>query len=536
MPRPRPAADIRWVPAPPQRTFVRSPAIASNGTPAIQWREQARSQLAGGTFDLLIVGGGITGAGIARDATLRGFSVALVERDDFAGGTSSRSSRLIHGGVRYLEHGYLKLVFEASRERRTLLRIAPHLVRPLQFTWPVYNGSRLPRWKLRAGLALYDALATFRNVGRHRGLSRDGVIAAEPALKRDGLKGGATYWDAATDDAALTLANIIDARNAGAVVLNHAGLQSLIFERERVVGALVRDELAGELVRVRATVVINATGPWTDALRRMEDPSAPAAVLGTKGVHIAVPSDRVGNRAAVTMLSPVDQRVMFCLPGTDQTIIGTTDTHTDARPGEIRATRDDVQYLLDSANAFFPSAKLGPRDVIAAWAGIRPLVSSGNTGDPASASREHAITTGPRGVIAISGGKLTTYREIAQQVVDAAALQLGRSGHPCSTAEVPLRGAERSPVFGQLFEPIIEGRPWTLSDATHAVEHEFACTLTDILVRRTKVAFSSRNHGIPAAPRVAAAVARHAGWDTAECARQVEAYRTEVARLFTVDD
>ena len=485
---------------------------------------------------MLVIGGGISGAGIARDAARRGLDVALVERADFASGTSSRSSRLVHGGVRYLEHGYLKLVFEASRERRTLLRIAPQLVRPLQFTWPVYRGSRIPRWKLRAGLALYDALATFGKVGRHHGLSRDAVLAAEPALAKDGLLGGATYWDAATDDAALTLANVLDARAAGAVVLNHAGVQSLIQERDRVVGALVRDELSGQLVRVRATVVVNATGPWTDALRRMEDPSAPPAVVGTKGVHIAVPADRMGNRAAVTMLSPVDGRVMFCLPGTDQTIIGTTDTHTDARPGEVRANRDDVQYLLDSANGFFPGAKLGPRDVIAAWAGIRPLVSSGNTGDPASASREHAITTGAGGIIAISGGKLTTYREIAEQVVDTAARRIGRPGRPCSTADVRLRGAERTPVFGQLFEPIVEGRPWTLSDATHAVEREMACTLADILVRRTKVAFSSRDHGIPAAPRVAATVARHAGWDAAECARQVESYRADVARLFTVDD
>lgn len=520
----------------PQRLYVRSPPIASSVSPAIEWREQARGQLAAGPFDVLIVGGGITGAGIARDAALRGFSVALVERDDFAGGTSSRSSRLIHGGVRYLEHGYLKLVFEASRERRTLLRIAPHLVRPLQFTWPVYRGSRIPRWKLRAGLALYDALATFRNVGRHRGLSRDAVLAAEPTLATDGLTGGATYWDAATDDAALTLANVLDAQAAGAVVLNHAGLQLLVLERDRVVGALVRDELSGELVRVRATVVVNATGPWTDAIRRMEDPSTPAAVLGTKGVHIAVPANRVGNRAAVTMLSPVDGRVMFCLPGVDQTIIGTTDTHTDARPGQVRANRDDVAYLLASANGFFPRAQLGPRDVIAAWAGIRPLVSSGNTGDPASASREHAISIGPSGVVAISGGKLTTYREIAEQVVDVVSKRLGRSGRSCTTAVVRLRGAERPPVFGQLFEPIVQGRPWTFSDATHAVERELACTLSDIMVRRTKIAFSSRDHGIPAASRVAAAVARHVGWDAAECARQVELYRDEVARLFTVDD
>lgn len=534
------APGVRCLQARPPPIFdgsrQRSSAITSNVQPAIAWRDRAREQLGGGTFDLLIVGGGITGAGIARDAALRGLSVALVERDDFAGGTSSRSSRLVHGGVRYLEHGYLKLVFEASRERRTLLRTAPHLVRPLQFIWPVYRGARLSRWEVRAGLALYDALAMFRNVGRHRGLSAAGVLAAEPALARDGLKGGASYWDAATDDAAITLANVIDARAAGAVVLNHAALQSLMSDRDRVTGGVVRDELTGDTIKVAARIVVNATGPWTDAIRRMEDPSAAPAVLGTKGVHIAVPADRMGNRAAVTMLSPVDGRVMFCLPGVSQTIIGTTDTNTDALPDTVRANRDDVRYLLESANRFFPAAQLGPRDVIAAWAGIRPLVSGGNKGDPAAASREHSITLGSRGVIAISGGKLTTYREIAEQAVDLAVRQLKRSASACVTATTLLRGSERTPVFGQLFEPIVEGQPWTLSDATRAVEQELACTLTDILVRRTKVAFSARDHGIPAAPRVAAVVARHMGWDTAECARQVEAYRAEVSRLFTVDD
>jgi glycerol-3-phosphate dehydrogenase len=259
-------------------------------------------------------------------------------------------------------------------------------------------------------------------------------------------------------------------------------------------------------------------------------------VLGTKGVHIAVPAKRVGNRAAVTMISSVDGRVMFCLPAGEQTIIGTTDTPESVHPEQVRASRADVEYLLASVNAFFPGSKLGPRDVISAWAGIRPLVSSRNAGDPASASREHEITSGPLGVIAISGGKLTTYRLIAEQVTDRVAKRLRGPFSRCVTAERTLPGAQRAPVFGQLFEPILPGQPWTFSDATRAVENEMACTLADILVRRTKVAFASRDHGLPAAPRVAAAVARHLAWDDAECARQVEAYRTEAARLFTVDD
>ena len=506
-----------------------------HGGPAITWRDQALDRLGAGTFDLLVIGGGITGAGIARDAALRGLSVALVERDDFGSGTSSRSSRLVHGGVRYIEHGFFHLVFEASRERRILLRTAPSLVRPLRFTWPVYRGARVPRWKVRAGLAIYDALATFRNVGRHRGLSRDGVIAVEPALSAAGLVGGAQYWDASTDDAALTLANVLDARSNGAVVINHAEVTALDLEDGLTRGARIRDRIGGSTLMIRARVTINATGPWTDTIRRMVNPTAAPAVLGTKGVHIAVPGRRVGNSGAVTMLSAVDGRVMFCLPAGEQTIVGTTDTATTSSPDQVRATRDDVAYLLASVNAFFPAAQLGPRDVIAAWAGIRPLVAKSTVGDPASASREHKITTGPTGVIAISGGKLTTYRLIAEQVVDRAARQIGRGGLTCVTASRTLQGPTRAPVFGSLFVPILDGHSWTLSDATRAVEHEMACTLADILIRRTKVAFASRDHGIPSAARVAAAVARHAGWDAAECDRQIEAYRAEAARLFTVD-
>src|SRR5579863_8139774 len=214
-------------------------------------RADAFRTLAETPYDLLVVGGGITGAGVARDAAMRGLKTALVERDDFASGTSSRSSRLVHGGVRYLEHGFFHLVFESSRERRILLQTAPHLVRPLQFTWPVYKGARIPRWKLGAGLWLYDLLAAFRNVARHRSLSVSQVLATEPKLKRDGLKGGAIYFDAATNDARLTIANVIDAASAGAVVLNYAEVTSLTFERGRVSGATVRDKFTQGVFELR---------------------------------------------------------------------------------------------------------------------------------------------------------------------------------------------------------------------------------------------------------------------------------------------
>jgi glycerol-3-phosphate dehydrogenase len=236
-------------------------------------RAECLAALGDREFDLLVIGGGITGCGVARDAALRGLRVALVEKQDFASGTSSRSSRLIHGGVRYLEHGHLRLVFESSAERRRLLRLAPHLVRPLAFTWPVYERARVSAWKLSAGLALYDALALFRNVGRHRRLGRHDVLAREPRLRADGLVGGALYFDAATDDARLTLANALGAAAAGAVVVNYAELRGFVRSGAAIGAALVVDTLSGAEITIGARVVVNASGPWSDVVRRLEQSS-----------------------------------------------------------------------------------------------------------------------------------------------------------------------------------------------------------------------------------------------------------------------
>jgi glycerol-3-phosphate dehydrogenase len=244
-------------------------------------------------FDLLVIGGGITGCGIAYEAVSRGLAVALVDKADFAWGTSSRSSRLVHGGVRYLEHGHIHLVFESSAERHALLRVAPHLVRPLEFTWPVYEGARISRWKLGAGLFAYDALALFRNVARHRRLSHDAVLEREPALQPAGLKGGASYFDAATDDARLTLANALGAAEAGAVIVNHVGVTRLIVDDGHARGAVVEDQLGGSQIEVHARMIVNATGPWSDELRSLDGNGSPA-VHGSKGAHIAVPRGREG--------------------------------------------------------------------------------------------------------------------------------------------------------------------------------------------------------------------------------------------------
>lgn len=525
---------------------------------AVPSRTRRLDALADRPFDLLVIGGGITGCGIARDATLRGFRVALVEKDDFASGTSSRSSRLVHGGVRYLEHGHLRLVFESSAERRRLLHLAPHLVRPLEFTWPVYDGARIPRWKLGAGLTLYDTLALFRNVHRHHRLSREAVIEHEPALRTDGLLGGASYFDAATNDARLTLANAIAALEAGAVMLNHVKCIDTIRENGRAVGAIVEDALTGRRVDVHADAIVSATGPWAHDVR------------GSKGAHISVPRDRIGNRHALTLLSPVDGRVLFTLPAGAESIVGTTESYTSASPDCVRPTNEDVRYLIESANAFFPRAELTADDVVSAWAGIRPLLPTAGA-SPGSATREHSITTGSDGTISITGGKLTTYRIMARDVVDTVVEKLGRGQKHDLTKAAPLPGgdfvgmdsliAEASRAmndialadhltssFGSRWAavwaeisagtgrvPLYADLPYTFGELRYSARHEMAPRLGDLLIRRTRIAFETRDHGTQVAPRLAASLATTFGWDANDQRRAVEDYEAEVERIFAID-
>ena len=569
--RPESVSQSALVPVPlSSRQALASPAAPRPPAP----RAERLAALAAQPFDLLVIGGGVTGCGIARDAALRGLRVALIEREDFASGTSSRSSRLIHGGVRYLEHGHLGLVFESSIERYRLLRLAPHLVRPLSFVWPVYRGARIPRWKLAAGLMLYDALALFRNVKSSRRLNAREVSAAVPGLRTEGLRGGSRYYDAATDDARLTLANALGASEAGAVVLNHASVQGLLLEEGRAQGATLVDALTGQRITVRARVLVNATGPWSDEIRRLDTQDSRPALRGTKGVHIAVPRERLPVDTALTLLSPVDGRVMFILPADTHTIVGTTETATHAHPAEVRASVSDVDYLLASANGFFPQVHLGRDDVVSAWAGIRPLVAAAYSGqgDANSASREHAIQPSPSGVLAISGGKLTTYRVMARDTVDAVEKALGVPHRKESTHVLPLPGgdmgtleaefaAARAAVgpediavhlvraYGsrwrsvwaltterpELAQRLAPELPYVRAEALFGVTHEFVHTLGDLLVRRLKVAFETRDLGRAAARVAAADMAAPLGWSPEDVTRQLEDYARQVERLFGID-
>jgi glycerol-3-phosphate dehydrogenase len=494
------------------------------------------ADLSADKFDLLVIGGGITGCGVARDAAMRGLKVALVERDDFASGTSGRSSRLIHGGIRYLEHGQLHLVYESIRERQTLLRIAPHLVKPLAFTWPIYRGARVGRVRLSAGLLAYYLMAGGRT-RKHATLSASETLEREPSLEGTGLIGGAVYYDACTDDARLTVANAIAARQSGATVVSHASVTEILQEGGTAVGAVVSHQHSAATNSVRARVIVNATGVWggqfTAARGARRD-------RGSKGAHIGVPRDRIGNRDALTLISPVDGRVMFCLPAGSQAIIGTTDNWTQDSPETVHPSVADVDYLLRAANAYFPATRLTRADVTSAWAGIRPLATAASS-NPSAVSREHSIVTDGSSVIHVTGGKLTTYRSMAAEIVDQVQKSLGEERDRAPTDSVELPGGERDREIAllqredvELAKPLVPGLPHTGAHLVYGVSKEMAQTLSDLLIRRVHLAFETPDHGTSVAARAADIVAPLLGWDDQTKSARVREYSQDVERMFAI--
>ena len=492
--------------------------------------------LSGEKFDLLVIGGGITGCGVARDAAMRGLKVALVERDDFASGTSGRSSRLVHGGIRYLEHGQLHLVYESIRERQTLLRIAPHLVKPLAFTWPVYRDARIGKMRLSAGLVAYYVLAGGRS-RLHSILNVRETLEREPSLEGTGLTGGAVYYDACTDDARLTVANAVAAQQNGAAVVSHTRVTGILRDHGKAVGASTKSQYSEKTDEIRARVIVNATGVWTNEFTTDE---RARRHRGSKGAHIGVPRDRIGNRDAITLISPIDGRVMFCLPAGPQSIIGTTDTWTDESPETVHASPSDVDYLLRSANAYFPRAQLKRGDVVSAWAGIRPL-ASGAASNPTAVSREHSIVTDGSGVVNVMGGKLTTYRSMAAEIVDTVQHALGEDPDRSPTDSVELPGADRASEIARLqrddatlSEPLAAGLPYTGAHLVYGVTREMAQDLSDLLVRRVHLAFETPDHGASIAARAADIVAPLLGWDDQTKSARVREFKQDVGRMFAI--
>ena len=533
-----------------------------------------------GPFDLLVVGGGITGAGVARDAARRGLNVLLVEQSDLASGTSSRSSKLVHGGLRYLEQGELSLVFESVAERRILLDIAPHLVRPMPFLLPVFSDSRRGMFTINIGMWLYDGLSLFRSPKLHKSLSRKRVRAAEPDLRHDGLKGAQVYYDCATDDARLTLETVLDAVRHGAKVLTHTRVERWLMTDGRVTGCALKDQLTGEKSEVTAAVAINATGPWSDTVRGDGETVNDPRMRPTKGVHIVLNASRLKLSHAVCCMHPDDGRVFFTIPWGDQTYIGTTDTDFEGDPGEVYAERSDVDYLLKATNDYFPGRDIGHDDVISTWAGVRPLVGDEEAENESAVSREHSLVCEPNGVVTIAGGKLTTYRKMAEEVVDLAVSELGDRGinvdalRRPETEIDPLPGAvgwperegkkqivsavqdsaeglinkatskhlvavlgmraidlaERIAADPDSAAPLVPGRPEVLGQVDWAVSVELARTVTDVMMRRTQLYYRDVDQGLGAVQTVADRMAKHLGWSEAETAAQAAAYREEVDR------
>ena len=392
------------------------------------------------SFDVIIIGGGIIGTGIARDAALRGFKVALFEKSDFGSGTTSGSTRLIHGGLRYLEMLDFRLVRIDLRERETLLRIAPHLVKPLQFLVPFYDRSLFYRLKMEAGMVLYDLLSFDKTLPRHRFLNAQQMLALEPHLRSENLQGGAVYYDAqANSPERLCVENLVEAEEHGARLFNYHEVTSAVYSGDRITGVRVRDTLdavAREL-EVQGKVVVNASGPWFDRVAaRLTAPATPQ-IRTTKGIHITCPP--VSERAIV-LFSPIDNRLFFTIPWMGYSWIGTTDTDFNDDPGKARATSEDVDYLINSAVAYFPS--LDYERITFSNAGVRALVME--EGSESSVSRMHRITDGAAnrapGLISVLGGKLTGYRAVAEEVTDMVSRTLGNNQR-CQTAELPLPGA-----------------------------------------------------------------------------------------------
>lgn len=512
-------------------------------------RRAALEAMSASPLDVLVVGGGITGAGAALDATVRGLRVGLVEATDFAVGASSKSSKLIHGGLRYLEMGDIGLVREGLRERELLLtRIAPHLVRPVPFLWPL-RGRGWERLYLGAGLVLYDTLGGARSVPRHRHLSRGGALRAAPALRRDALVGAVQFYDAAEDDARMVVMVARTAAAYGAFVATRARVVELLRRGDGVGGAVVVDPDSGERWEIEARSVTLAVGAWTDAVRELvagsADLSFATAMQPSKGIHIVVPEDRIPMSTGVLLRT--EKSVLFIIPTDAGWLIGDTDTPWPYGPDRVIANGSDIDYVLAKANSVLADP-LGRSDVVGVFAGVRPLVGRAGVGDTTRLSRNHVIETPLRGLTTIAGGKYTTYRAMAADLIDAASRDLGPVA-PSRTASVPLvgagsggdgAGALASPRlrrrYGtlvselaelvaerpELAEPLPGGAGHLAAEVVHACRYEGALRLEDVLARRTRLAITTADRGMSAAAPAASLMAEELGWTEAQARDAVD--------------
>ena len=564
-------------PAPPG-----APGRAAPGATGFR-RAAALERLASEEFDVLVVGGGVTGAGVALDAASRGLRTALVEKGDFASGTSSKSSKMVHGGIRYLQQREIRLVYENLAERQRLLQNAPHLVTTLPFLIPLLgrNGvvSKTVARSYASALWLYDLTGGIRIGSRHRRVSRTEALAHLPTLRTEQLVAGFLYFDARADDARLTLSLLRTAvLDFGAVAANYAPVVGLVQGEDGMVhGArvspAVRPGSAGSFGEVdggpdfdlRATVVVNATGVWADGVRALDEPDDHHAIRPAKGVHVTVPAARLPCDVAAVLPVPADRRSIFVVPWPEAGLVyvGTTDTDYDGSLDEPRCTSDDVDYLLGAVNAATTSA-LTREDVTGVWAGLRPLLATAGRGHraerTADLSRRHTVRTSPRGMVTVTGGKLTTYRKMAEDAMAAVTPRLpaGRAAGHCVTKRLRLRGApgpgsptglpNGSPEGSQgavlthlrarygtevgtvlsvaegrpeLLEPLVEGLPYLGVEVVHAARSEMAVSLDDVLSRRTRARLLDARRSAEAAAAAGRLMAPELGWSEVEVAEQV---------------
>jgi glycerol-3-phosphate dehydrogenase len=533
-------------------------------------RAEAVKALEAEPFDVLVIGGGITGAGVSLDAATRGYSVALVERADFASGTSSRSSKLVHGGLRYLQNFDLGLVREALLERQINVRLAPHLVRPLPLVVPAFDGAR-PDRLVGLGLNMYDVMAVDRlrrsplrrrlaredadwSPARHRIVAAEEVAQLVPALAPRAPTGGYLFYDCQTDDARLVLTVLAEAERFGAVAANRLEAIELLRERGRAAGARVRDAESGGELEVRAANVVNATGVWADRLRPAElhDEAEVPVIRPSRGTHLIVDAATLPMRAGA-IVPAGGGRTIFVLPWLGQTLIGTTDNDYDGDLDHIRPAAEDIDYLLNAVNAFFQTA-IQPEDVAGAFAGVRPLISSGDPRKSVDISRKAELYETSSGMVTITGGKLTTWRRMAKLAVDRIVERDGQE-LPCRTHEIPLgmpaslpaehglsdaAAAQLASRYGhvahdvlalarQLPGPILPGMPDLLAEVAHAARREQARTVGDVLLRRTRLGLTAARPllGSDAVERVAAVMGVELGWDWARVEREAAAFREE---------
>lgn len=517
-------------------------------TPPNQQTEfQREAQLARlatvGPFDLLVIGGGATGAGIAVDAASRGYRVALCEQDDFGKGTSSRSTKLVHGGVRYLEQGDVKLVRDALYERGLLLRNAPHLVYRLPTVLPLYR-----LWEpayYRIGLMAYDLLAGRLGFGRSKRLSRAATIEALPTIRQEGLRGGVRYYDGGFDDARLLINLIQTAVEHGAVCVNHTRIERLIQANGKVVGGEAVDLETGKSYEVRAKVVVNAGGPYGDAVRRLAAPDAKDWIQPSQGIHLVLDRSFLPGENALIVPKTSDGRVVFAIPWHGSTLVGTTDTGLDETPLEPTPLRNEIDFLLETINGVL-SKPVAESDIRSVFAGLRPLVKKDSTQSTSKLGRDHSVRIDDAGIVTMLGGKWTTYRKMAEDGVDHCVELAGLPPAPCRTKELSIRndgsaatdkrfahyGADANavaefvasdPAFAERLD---EELPYTVGEAVWAIRHEMARTVEDVLSRRLRMLLLNAQAASRAAPKAAELLANELGHNADWIAAELERFNT----------